>query len=77
LGTLTRKCDESNPLATQHARPFTGGFVALPCRSQDRGRERVADGHTASGAQYLQRASAYYRVGERFLQPKSKDGLDA
>src|SRR5499433_3640547 len=35
------------------------------------------DGKTASGAQYLQRASAYYHVGERFLQPKSEKGLDA
>jgi dipeptidyl aminopeptidase/acylaminoacyl peptidase len=44
---------------------------------EDRGRERIAQGFTASGAQYLQRASAYYHVGERFLQPKSKDGNDA
>jgi len=44
---------------------------------EDRGRERIADGRTTSGAQYLQRASAYYHVGERFLQPKSKTGLDA
>ena len=44
---------------------------------EDRGRERIAEGHTTSGAQYLQRASAYYHVGERFLQPKSKDGNDA
>jgi alpha-beta hydrolase superfamily lysophospholipase len=44
---------------------------------EDRGRERIAEGHTTSGAQYLQRASAYYHVGERFLQPKSKEGLDA
>jgi dipeptidyl aminopeptidase/acylaminoacyl peptidase len=44
---------------------------------EDRGRERIADGRTVSGAQYLHRASAYYHVGERFLQPKSKDGLDA
>src|SRR5262252_7955378 len=42
-----------------------------------RGRERIADGHGVSGAQYLWRASAYYHVGERFLQPKSKEGLDA
>jgi len=42
-----------------------------------RGRERIADGHAVSGAQYLRRASAYYHVGERFLQPKSKEGLDA
>jgi dipeptidyl aminopeptidase/acylaminoacyl peptidase len=44
---------------------------------EDRGRERIAEGYTTSGAQYLQRASAYYHVGERFLQPKSKEGLDA
>ena len=46
-------------------------------KAEDRGRERIAEGHTASGAQYLQRASIYYHVGERFLQPKSKEGLDA
>src|SRR5215210_5375873 len=44
---------------------------------EDRGRERIADGHATGGAQYLQRASAYYHVGERFLQPKSKEGMDA
>lgn len=44
---------------------------------EDRGRERIAEGHKTSGAQYLQRASAYYHVGERFLQPKTQDGLDA
>ena len=44
---------------------------------EDVGRQRIAEGFTASGAQYLHRASAYYHVGERFLQPKSKDGLDA
>ena len=44
---------------------------------EDRGRERIAEGHGVSGAHYLQRASAYYHVGERFLQPKSKEGLDA
>ena len=42
-----------------------------------RGRERIADGHSTSGAQYLRRASAYFHVGERFLQPKSREGLDA
>ena len=42
-----------------------------------RGRERLADGRTTSAAQYLQRASAYYHVGERFLQPKSKEGNEA
>jgi dipeptidyl aminopeptidase/acylaminoacyl peptidase len=44
---------------------------------EDRGRALMADGRTTSGAQYLQRASAYYHVGERFLQPKSRAGLDA
>ena len=44
---------------------------------EERGRERIADGRNVSGAQYLQRASAYYHVGERFLQPKSKQGNDA
>lgn len=44
---------------------------------ESRGRACIAEGRMASGAQYLQRASAYYHVGERFLQPKSKEGLDA
>jgi dipeptidyl aminopeptidase/acylaminoacyl peptidase len=43
----------------------------------DRGRELIANGFTRSGAQYLQRASAYYHVGERFLQPKSEEGMEA
>ena len=48
-----------------------------------RARSRIAAANSSpkavrtSGAQYLQRASAYYHVGERFLQPKSKDGNDA
>ena len=42
-----------------------------------RGRKRIAEGHTISGAQYLRRASAYFHVGERFLQPKNEEGLDA
>jgi dipeptidyl aminopeptidase/acylaminoacyl peptidase len=44
---------------------------------EDRGRARMAEGFNVSGAQYLQRASAYYHVGERFLQPKSAAGMDA
>lgn len=44
---------------------------------EDRGREHIAEGHGTSGAEYLKRASAYYHVGERFLQPKSKEGNDA
>ena len=44
---------------------------------EDRGRDLIAGGRAKSGAQYLQRASAYYHVGERFLQPKSAEGLSA
>ncbi|HEX5508998.1 MAG TPA: alpha/beta fold hydrolase [Pseudolabrys sp.] len=44
---------------------------------EDRGRQRIAEGHTTGGAQYLRRASIYYHVGERFLQPKNKEGNDA
>ena len=44
---------------------------------EDRGRALISEGRTTSGAQYLQRASIYYHVGERFLQPKSKTGNDA
>ena len=43
-------------------------------RSRPRTHRR---GSAKSGAQYLQRASAYYHVGERFLQPKSAEGLSA
>jgi pimeloyl-ACP methyl ester carboxylesterase len=39
------------------------------------GRERLADGKTASAAAYLLRAANYYHVGERFLQPKA-EGLE-
>src|SRR5712664_189244 len=42
-----------------------------------RGRERLAAGHDTSAAAYLLRAAHYYHVGERFLQPKSPDGLAA
>jgi len=42
---------------------------------EDRGREFIAHGHTTSGARYLQRACIYYHIGERFLQPKSEEGL--
>jgi dienelactone hydrolase len=41
------------------------------------GRERAASGHDVSAAAYLFRAALYYHVGERFLQPKSADGLAA
>lgn len=41
------------------------------------GRERLAEGKRASGAAYLLRAAHYSHVGERFLQPKSAEGLAA
>ena len=44
---------------------------------EDRGRLHIAEGRLATGAAYLKRASAYYHVGERFLQPKSDIGLEA
>src|SRR5690242_21834384 len=44
---------------------------------EDRGRALIAGERTTSGARYLQRASVYYHVGERFLQPKSAEGRDA
>ncbi len=51
---------------------------ALEARTvEDRGRKLIVEGRTISGAQYLNRASAYYHVGERFLQPKSQEGLSA
>lgn len=41
------------------------------------GRERAGRGHAASAAASLLRAAHYYHVGERFLQPKTADGLAA
>jgi dienelactone hydrolase len=41
------------------------------------GRERLAGGHAVSAAAWLRRAALYYHVGERFLQPKSAQGLAA
>lgn len=41
------------------------------------GRERAASGHDRSAAAYLFRAANYYHVGERFLQPKTAEGLAA
>ncbi len=57
--------------------PGSGNGRARRASVEDRGRELIAGGRTKSGAQYLQRASAYYHVGERFLQPKSAEGLSA
>jgi dipeptidyl aminopeptidase/acylaminoacyl peptidase len=41
------------------------------------GRDRAAAGCDASAAAYLFRAAHYYHVGERFLQPKTAEGLAA
>jgi dipeptidyl aminopeptidase/acylaminoacyl peptidase len=41
------------------------------------GRERARQGKDASAAAYLFRAASYYHVGERFLQPKTAEGLAA
>ncbi len=41
------------------------------------GRERAEAGHDVAAARYLLRAAHYYHVGERFLQPKSPEGLAA
>lgn len=37
------------------------------------GRERGSAGHPRSAAAYLLRAANYYHVGERFVQPKTKE----
>ena len=57
--------------------PGSANGRARPAPWRSAGAARIAEGHAASGAQYLQRASVYYHVGERFLQPKSQEGLDA
>jgi dienelactone hydrolase len=41
--------------------------------AEDAGRTRIAEGHRRSGALYLLRAANYYHVGERFLQPKTRE----
>jgi hypothetical protein len=41
------------------------------------GRERAAAGHDVAASRYLLRAAHYYHVGERFLHPKSPEGLAA
>lgn len=52
-------------------------WTAEALKVEKHGRERIARGYRLGGAKYLQRASIYYHIGERFLQPKSKEGLDA
>src|SRR5262249_56006320 len=41
-----------------------------------RGRAAEKDGHAHTAAACLVRATRYYQTGERFMQPKSKHGLD-
>ena len=57
--------------------PGSANGRAKRARSKTAAASASPTGRKTSGAQYLQRASAYYHVGERFLQPKSKEGLDA
>src|SRR6186713_1346648 len=57
--------------------PWGGAEIGEVNRVGLRLKNRIGEGFTTSGAQYLHRASAYYHIGERFLQPKSKEGLDA
>ena len=54
-------------------RAWADGAAALEAA----GRARAAAGHPRSAAAYLLRAANYYHVGERFLQPKSAEGLAA
>ncbi len=41
------------------------------------GRDRANAGHDVGAAAYLFRAAHYYHVGERFLQPKTPEGMAA
>ena len=49
---------------------MAGGLEAIA-------RERAAARHDLTAAAYFLRAANYYHVGERFLQPKTADGLAA
>lgn len=46
-------------------------------RIDEIGREAAAKGHALTGADYLFRASHYYHVGERFVQPKTDESQAA
>jgi pimeloyl-ACP methyl ester carboxylesterase len=52
-------------------------WTAMAEQVEKVGRERAAGGHALTAASYLFRASHYYHTGERFLQPKSAEGLAA
>jgi alpha-beta hydrolase superfamily lysophospholipase len=52
-------------------------WAAMAQSLEERGRALLAQGRKLSAAAYLMRAANYAHVGERFLQPKTKAGLDA
>jgi len=52
-------------------------WVRMAERVEKLGRERAASGHDRSAAAHLFRAAHYYHAGERFLHPKTAQGLDA
>ena len=58
-------------------RAWFEAWAAGAAAVEQAGRARIASGHQRSAAAYLLRAANYYHVGERFLQPKSADGLAA
>jgi dienelactone hydrolase len=45
-------------------------------RIEARGRSAARDGHHLTAAACLMRAAHYFQTGERFLQPKSADGME-
>ncbi|MBV8169134.1 MAG: alpha/beta hydrolase, partial [Alphaproteobacteria bacterium] len=53
-----------------------GAWAAEAGRVEAAGRARLAT-HPRSAAAYLLRAANYYHVGERFLQPKTAEGVAA
>jgi len=52
-------------------------WAAMAGRLENIARERAASRHDHTAAAYFLRAANYYHVGERFLQPKSAEGLAA
>ena len=52
-------------------------WAAMAARLEDRGRALAQAGKRISAASYLFRSANYAHVGERFLQPKSAEGLAA
>lgn len=52
-------------------------WAAMAGRLEATARERAASHHDLTAAAYFLRAANYYHVGERFLQPKTDEGLAA